>query len=304
MASISRMDAAQIRKVQTRAMGHNPVTDFVLGAVVPGVTITDRSFDGPGGSVPVRIYTPARPGPALRPLVLNFHGGGWVLGNLDQSDSICSQVSSNVDAIVVSVDYRLAPNDPFPAAPEDCYAALEWVAAEAPEMGSDGHRIAVMGDSAGGNLAAVVCLLAKERSGPPILHQTLIYPATDLTLHSESLETNADKPVLSRDDVQAFRTLYLGDLPGAELDHRASPLLASDHSSLPPALIQVAEHDPIRDDGIRYANELRDAGVPVRLTEYVGMPHGYLSFPWFCRSAPQALAEIFAEQVAALFGCF
>jgi acetyl esterase/lipase len=157
-----------------------------------------------------------------------------------------------------------------------------------------------MGDSAGGNLAAVTCLLARERSGPQISHQTLIYPATDLTLSSPSIAANASKPVVSGADVLAYRGHYLGDNLDSARDPHASPLLAGDHRGLPPALIQVAEHDPIRDDGIRYAGALRAAGAPVRLTEYVGMPHGYLSFPRACRSAPQALAEICAEQARAL----
>jgi acetyl esterase len=156
-----------------------------------------------------------------------------------------------------------------------------------------------MGDSAGGNLSAVVSLLARDRSGPSIRHQTLVYPATDLTLTSPSLAANALKPILTRTDVDAYVGLYLGGADAAR-DVRASPLLAEDLSGLPPALIQVAEHDPIRDDGVRYAEALRAAGVPVRLTEYVGMPHGFLSLPRICRAAPQALWEICAEQRLAL----
>ena len=210
---------------------------------------------------------------------MDFHGGGWTLGTLEQS-----HVSAATGAVVVSVDYRLAPLNPFPAAVEDVYAALLWAA---DEFGADGRRIGVMGDSAGGNLAAVVALLARDRSGPVISHQALIYPATDQTLSGSSMRTNANKP-------------FLGDPPTAVRDPYASPLLAEDHSGLPPALIQVAEHDPIRDDGTRYAEALRAAGVPVRLTEYVGVPHGFMSFPGVSRSAHQALAEICAEQSSAL----
>jgi acetyl esterase len=198
---------------------------------------------------------------------------------------------------VVSVDYRLAPLNPFPAAVEDAYAALLWAAEE---FGVDGRRIGVMGDSAGGNLAAVVALLTRDRGGPPISHQALIYPATDQTLSGASMRSNANKPFLLAADVVAYRGYYLGDPPNAVRDPYASPLLAEDHSGLPPALIQVAEHDPILDDGTRYAEALRVAGVPVRLTEYVGVPHGFISFPGVCRSAHQALAEICAEQSSAL----
>ena len=152
-----------------------------------------------------------------------------------------------------------------------------------------------MGESAGGNLSAVTCLLARDRGGPPISHQALLYPPTDLT----RMPPNAAKSlIISEPEMLAFQRLYLGDADPA--DPRASPLLAKDHSGLPPALIQVAEHDPLREDGVRYAAALRSAGVPVRFTEYVGMPHGYLNFPGLCRSAPQAMAEICAEQKAAL----
>jgi acetyl esterase len=206
---------------------------------------------------------------------------------LTQSDWLCSHVSAATGAVVVSVDYRLAPLNPFPAAVEDAYAALLW-AADA--LGADGRRLGVMGDSARGNLAAVVALLARDRSGPPIGHQALIYPATDQTLSGASMRTNANKPFLLAADVVAYRRHYLGDPPTAVRDPYASPLLAEDHSGLPPALIQVAEHDPIRDDGTRYAEALRAAGVAVRLAEYVGVPHGFMSFPGVCLSAHQALA--------------
>jgi acetyl esterase len=155
-----------------------------------------------------------------------------------------------------------------------------------------------MGDSAGGNLAAVVCLLARDRSGPPLLHQGLLYPATDLTWSSPSVDENAHAPILTKEDLFAFRALYLGQTdPRTPL---VSPVFADDLTGLPPALVQVAEHDPIRDDGIRYASALEAAGVPTRLTTYAGMPHGYFSFPWFCRAASQALSELCAEQERAL----
>jgi acetyl esterase len=198
-----------------------------------------------------------------------------------------------VGAVVVSVDYRLAPTHRWPAGPEDCYAALCDVVARAAEFGADPDRVAVMGDSAGGNLSAVVALMARDRTGPRIAFQGLVYPATDLSLSSPSIDENADAPVLTKADVIAFRDHYLGGQDPR--DPYVSPLFAADHSGLPPALVQVAELDPIRDDGLRYAAALRAAGVPVRTTTYVGMPHGYLSFPGFCRSAPQAMAELCAE---------
>jgi acetyl esterase/lipase len=200
--------------------------------------------------------------------------------------------------VVASVDYRLAPTHRWPAAAEDCYAALVDLVGRSAELGVDPDRLAVMGDSAGGNLSAVVALMARDRSGPRIAFQGLLYPATDLTLSSPSVAENAHAPILTRADCAAYRDHYLA---GQDPRHPyASPLFAPDLSGLPPALVQVAEHDPIRDDGLRYAAALRAAGVPVRTTQYVGMPHGYLSFPRLCRSAPQALAELCAELTSAL----
>lgn len=297
LASIDRMDEQRLARIQQRKFEHGPVSDLLLGAVARGVTLTDRTAAGEAGPVRIRVYRPARSAGGPLPLVVNFHGGGWALGSLEQADWLCSNVSATVGAVVVSVDYRLAPAHPFPAAVEDCYAALVDVAGRAAEFGADGSRLAVMGDSAGGNLAAVVSLLSRDRSGPRIAHQVLLYPAADLTLGSPSLEENAHMPILTRAECVAFRNHYLGDADPKQ--PYVSPLHAPDHSNLPPALIQVAEHDPIRDDGLRYADALRAAGVPVRVTTYVGMPHGYLSFPHICRAAPQALAEICTELAAA-----
>ncbi len=295
--SVARMDDEQLRRVQQRSIRHNAATDLLLGGVAPGVRLTDATARGEVGPVQVRTYRPEG-GDGPLPLVVNFHGGGWTLGDLQSADWLCSSVSAAVGAVVVSVDYRLAPGNRWPAAAEDCYAALVDVVGRAAEFGADGDRVAVMGDSAGGNLAAVVSLMARDRSGPRIAHQGLVYPSVDLTMSGASIEENAQAPILTKADCVAFRDHYLGGQDPRQ--PYASPLFAADHSGLPPALVQVAEHDPIRDDGIRYAQVLRDAGVPVRLTRYVGMPHGFLAFPRLCRSAPQALAELCAEQSAAL----
>jgi acetyl esterase/lipase len=290
--SITRLDAAGIARAQTRHQGHNRVVDLVFGGVAPGTEQEEIEVAGQVGRLPARVHRPAGTEGPL-PLVVDFHGGGWVLGDLDGVDWRCSSVAAAVGAVVVSVDYRLAPTHPWPAGAEDCYAALCDVLARAAEFGADPDRVAVMGDSAGGNLSAVVALMARDRNGPRIAFQGLVYPATDLTLSSPSVDENADAPVLTRADCVAFRDLYLGGQDPR--DPYASPLFATDHSGLPPALVQVAELDPIRDDGLRYAAALRATGVPVRTTTYVGMPHGYLSFPGFCRSAPQAMAELCAE---------
>jgi acetyl esterase/lipase len=293
--SIAGKSEAEVIALQARHMPDNAVTNFIFGKVAPGIEASDRTIPGPGGDIAVRVYR--RPGPAgsgTRPLIVYFHGGGFVLGELRMGDWLCSQVARNVGAVVVSVDYRLAPRHRFPAAVDDCYAAVLWAAENAGSLGAGGP-IGIMGESAGGNLSAVVCLLARDRGGPAISHQVLIYPATDMTSVPPA---TANTPFLTAPEMHAYRVHYLADAdPG---DPRLSPLLAEDHSKLPPALIQVGEHDPLRDGGVRYAGTLRAAGVPVRLTEYVGVPHGFLNFPGLCRSAPQALAEICAEQKAAL----
>jgi len=297
LMSVARMDDARLAKVQQQRIGHNVVTDLLFGAVATGVEHTDGTAKGEVGPLPVRVYRPRGAVGAL-PLVVNFHGGGWTIGSLDSADWLCSHVALGTHAVVVSVDYRLAPGHRWPAAAEDCYGALVDLVGRAAELGADPERVAVMGDSAGGNLAAVVSLMARDRNGPRIAHQGLIYPATDLTLGSPSIQENAHAPVLSHADVRAFRDHYLGSQDPRQ--PYASPLFAPDHTGLPPALVQVAEHDPIRDDGLRYAAVLQKAGVPVRVTQYVGMPHGYVSFPRICRAAPQALAELCEEQRAAL----
>ena len=299
--SVARMSdrrVLRLQRLQRRRLPRGPLRDWLIGPTAEGVESTDRTVPGPAGEVPVRIHRAQADDGRPRPLVLHFHGGGWTFGGLEPADWLCGRVAAGVGAVVVSVAYRLAPVHRFPAAVEDCYAALECAAGQARVLGSDPSRLGVMGESAGGNLSAVACLLARDRSGPPIAHQALLYPSTDLTLASPSIARHATAPVLSRADVLAFREHYLG--PQDRRDPRASPLLADDHAGLPPALVQVAEHDPIRDDGVRYADALRAAGVPVRLTEYAGMPHGYLNFPQFCGSAPQALDELCAGQAAAL----
>jgi len=296
-ASVAARSEDDVIAMQRRGMPESRVTDLIFGKTPPGVAVTNRSVPGPDGEIPVRVYRPVRSAAGPRPLVVYYHGGGFVFGYLRMGDWLCGQVASRVGAVVVSVDYRLAPVHRFPAAVEDSYAALSWVAANsAGEVGAGGP-LGVMGESAGGTLSAVMCLLARERGGPAISHQALIYPATDMTAERE----NVQMPFLSSDEMAAYRRMYLGP-DGDPANPWASPLLAKDHEGLPSALIQVAEHDPLRDDGMRYAAALRAAGVPVRVTEYVGMPHGFMNFPGLCRSAPQALSELCAEQTMALAG--
>ena len=301
-SSVATRSEADVVALQSRKIPAGGLVGRILGKAVPGTIVGDRSIPGPGGDIPVRVYAPVGVGVGAvsgrRPLVVYLHGGGFVFGGgLRMGDWLCSEVAVNVGAVVVAVDYRLAPTHRFPAAVEDSYAALVWAAKNAAELGAEGP-IGVMGESAGGNLSAVIALLARDRGGPTISHQALIYPATNMTAHGKSAATG-ELPFLSPAEMTRYRAMYLGP-DGDPSDPMASPLLAEDHSKLPPALVQVAEHDPLRAEGISYAAALRAAGVPVRLTEYVGMPHGFLNFPGLSRSAPQALAEICAEQAVAL----
>ena len=306
--TVASMTPAQMLRTQQRLAGHARLTVGVTGGLAKGVTTENLVISQDGEQVPLRIYRAENTGAfdaTPSPVIINFHGGGWALGALDQSDWLCSQVCLGVGAVVVSVDYRLAPTHQFPTAVLDSIAAVNWVAGHADELRIDVDRIALMGDSAGGNLAAVVCQLLRDRGGPAIAHQALLYPATDLRTPDDFDPANpalADWPILSSASMVTFRDHYLGP-DGDPTDPMASPILAKDLSGLPPALVQVAEYDPLRDDGIRYARAMQEAGTPVRLTEYVGMPHGYFSFPKVIRgSVVQALAELCAEQRDTLYG--
>jgi acetyl esterase len=297
MVPVATMKEADIIAAQATSPPKNAVNNWLFGTVPAGVETTDRPVPGPAGDIPVRIYRPTDGHAASRPLVLYFHGGGFALGGLYMGDWACGTVAARVGAVVVSVDYRLAPSHVFPAAVEDCYAALSWTAAHAAELGATGP-IGVVGESAGGNLAAVACLIARERGGPAVRHQALSYPVTDMTGEVPAVTS----PFLSGAEMARYNSLYLGP-EGDPANPWASPLLAADHSGLPPALIQVGEHDLLRDNVMRYAAALRAAGVPVRFTEYVGMPHGFVNFPGLSRAAHQAMAEVCAEQAAAFASC-
>ena len=272
-----------------RPTPRTPLTALVTGRVPRGIGVSDRVFDARGGSRTVRVYRPSTPGP--HPLVLNMHGGGWVLGNLAQSDWWCGQLAALGDAVVVSVDYRLAPEHPYPAAVHDCWDALLWAVEHAGELGADPGHVAVTGDSAGGNLAAVLALQARDAGGPAIRSQLLVYPAVDLSVHGPSHGTMPDAPILPLSSRDSFSEAYLGTPPADPDDPYLSPLRAPSLAGLPPALILCAEHDPLTSEGRAYTEALVAAGVPVRFVEYARMPHGFVSFPGLSRAAPQAAAE-------------
>jgi acetyl esterase len=236
--------------------------------------VEDRTIPGPGGEIPVRIYRPA--GAEPKPAIVYYHGGGWVIGGLNTHDGGCRAFANAADAVVVSVDYRLAPEHPFPAPLDDAIAALTWVHDNAGELGVDVGHVAVAGDSAGGNLAAVVAQQVRDAGGPPICFQLLIYPVTDHEFESGSMNDNAEGYFLSRDAMRWFFGHYLND-PAEGADPRVSPVRASDLAGLPPAFVITAEFDPLRDQGVAYAAAMSDAGTMVTARTYDGMFHGFLS---------------------------
>jgi len=244
----------------------------------------------------VRVYRPA--GDAAKPVIVYYHGGGWVLGSLETHDGTCRRLADGADAVVVSVDYRMGPEDRFPAAVDDSYAALTWVAANAAEIGADPARLVVAGDSAGGNLAAVMSQRARE-DGPAIAFQLLIYPVTDHEFTSVSMEENAVGYYLTRDAMRWFYDHYLED-PSQGDDPRVSPLRAADLSGLPPAFVLTAQYDPLRDQGIAYADALREAGNVVEMTMYEGLFHGFFSMFDLIDAGKAAFDDAIAAVVAAV----
>jgi acetyl esterase/lipase len=245
----------------------------VLGEGEPVARVEDRVIPGPAGPIPARIYTPTGTGPF--PVLVYFHGGGWVIGDIETHDGTCRSLCNGAGCIVVSADYRLAPEHRFPAAPEDCYAATVWVARQATTFDGDASRLAVGGDSAGGNLAAVVSLMARDRGGPSLAFQVLIYPATDQRMQAPSIEENGEGYYLTTRDMVWFRGHYLANERDMA-DPLASPLLAPDLRGLPPALVITAEFDPLRDEGEAYGRKLAEAGVPATISRYDGMIHGFV----------------------------
>lgn len=244
------------------------------GEPVPVARVEDRTVPGPGGEIPVRVYTPEGTGPF--PCLVYFHGGGWVIGSIETHDHVARPLAARTPCVVVSVEYRLAPEHKFPAAAEDAYAATQWVAANAASLNVDATRIAVGGDSAGGNLATVTCLMARERGGPRLVFQLLYYPVTGHDFETASYLENANIGGLTRADMIWFWNHYLARKEDA-LNPYATPLRAEDLRGLPPALIMAAEYDPLRDEDAAYAERLRRAGVPVRYVCYEGMIHGFIS---------------------------
>jgi acetyl esterase len=265
------------------------------GDVVDVREVLDGTVPGPAGPVPIRRYRPV-PGDRL-PTLVYFFGGGWTLGNLDTCDGICRTLATTAGCQVIAVGYRLAPEARFPAAVHDCADAVTWIAAHPSETGTDPARLAVGGDSAGGNLAAAVTLLAARRGGPRLVGQLLVYPNTEYGARTASMRDNADPLLFNRTSVDWYWSHYLAD-PADGADPLASPLRAPDLAGLPPALVITAEYDPLRDEGEAYAHRLRSAGVPTTLTRYDGMVHGFFAMAGTLDAGRVAQDQAAAQLVA------
>jgi acetyl esterase len=274
--SLAEARAADLASIQATGGEPEPVHE-----------VTDLTIPGPGGDLPVRLYRSAstRPLPAL----VYFFGGGWVLGTIDTADGVSRSLANASGALVVVPGYRLAPEHPFPAAIEDCYAAVRWVAEHPLETGADPARIAVGGDSAGGNLAAAAALLARA-DGSALAGQLLVYPNTDQLADDESIRAADDPFLFNRHSVDWYRKHYLIG-PDDAASPLASPLRADSLAGLPPALVITAEYDPLRDQGEAYARRLADSGVQVELTRYHGMAHGFFTMIGTVDASPAAIAQ-------------
>jgi acetyl esterase len=272
------------QSVRDSSIAIPPAQDAVVARV------EDRTMAGPGGDLALRLYTPQGDGPF--PITLYMHGGGFVVGDLDTQDMIARALCAWGETLVVSVDYRLAPEHPFPAAPEDCWAALQWAVAHAGEIGGDAARLAVAGDSAGGNLACAVALRARDEGGPALRAQVNLYGSCNYpSVETPSALEFAEGPILKRDDVDWFWEQYLTDPATQQDDPQASPVRAASLAGLPPAFVVTAECDPSRDDAEAFAAKLAQAGVDVRHKRYAGMVHGFASWVGFLPGAREALTD-------------
>ncbi len=265
---------------------------------MPIGSVEDREIDGPAGTIPIRIYRPVESGGESLPIAVFTHGAGWSVCDLDSHDGIYRAIANASGSMVIAVDYRLAPEHPFPIGLED--ASLVWAAEYAAEISGDASRLAVIGDSAGGNLAAVLALLSRDRGGPSLAYQVLIYPVIDFRFDTASHLDPGDGKVLQSDEVRYFWYQYLRDHAEGESPY-ASPIRAEKLAGLPPALVILAEFDPLRDEGEVYACRLATEGVPTVVTRYDGMMHSFVTFLDALPDARRAVAQI-AQELRSAFG--
>jgi acetyl esterase len=288
--TIAQARAADLAAVVAGAGNGEPVRD-----------VTETTIPGPASTLRVRVYRPAArlAGAAPLPVVVYFFGGGWSLGTLDTCDGICRMLTNAARCVTVSVSYRLAPEHKFPAAVEDCYAGVAWASSHAGELGGDPARLAVAGDSSGGNLAAAVALMARHRGGPAIIHQLLVYPNTDYQAATPSMRDICDVYFFNPASVRWYWGLYLAR-PQDGASPLASPLRADDLAGLPAATVITAQYDPLRDEGEQYASRLQEAGVPAEVVRYDGMIHGFFTMVGILDTARTAVLDA-AERLRRAF---
>jgi acetyl esterase len=287
IASQGGMELTELAPAEARQMFEKMKLPFPAEAVA---SVADRTVPGPAGPIPVRVYR-GEGAPTPAPAIVFFHGGGWVIGSLETHDNFCRALANRAQAVLVAVDYRLAPESRYPAAADDCYAVARWVAEHGAELGVDGARIAVAGDSAGGNLSAAVALMARDRGAPRLRHQVLIYPVTDPDFERASYRENAEGYLLTREGMMWFWDHYVPDVARRD-EAYASPLRAEKLGGVAPATVLTAEFDPLRDEGEAYAERLRDAGVPTTLRRYDGQIHGFAAMFEVFDQGKVALAQI------------
>jgi acetyl esterase len=266
---------------------------------VPIGRVADLKATGPHGDIPLRSYTPVAAAKGPLPTLVFYHGGGFVIGNLDTHDGLCRMIANESGARVIAVDYRLAPEHKFPAAVDDSDAALTWVASHASELGVNASRLAVGGDSAGGGLAAVVAQMARDRGGPKLAYQLLLFPVTQIGGETRSMRERAEGFFLEKATLDWFYSHYMGS-GGDRNDVRASPLLAKSFAGLPPAYVVAAGYDPLHDEGVAYAEKLKSAGVPVSVADYPDLVHDFIYMQAVLPQAGEALRAAAGALRAAL----
>ena len=293
MLALGGTPAHEVPVDQARA-GHEAETEHLSGPGEPVAEVRDLEIDAPGGPIPIRVYRPEADGPL--PVVAYFHGGGWMLGSIESFDTVLRALANAAGVAVLSVGYRLAPEAPFPAGLDDSICALRWAAAEARTLGADPERLAIAGDSAGGNLATVVA--RRLRDDVPLRAQVLIYPVTDAGCNTASYREFGERHGLTAASMQRFWNLYLDGAEGLQPD--ASPLRADDLAGLPPAFVLTAGFDVLRDEAEAYVEALREAGVEVRHSRYAGAIHGFWRWLAVTRLARAAVDEVAGELRARL----
>jgi acetyl esterase len=294
MAALGGPPIHELSVAEARTVAEGMIA--LAGDPIEVAAVDNITIPADGAEIGARVYTPEGVGP--HPVVMFFHGGGWVICSLDTHDNVARAICRGAEAMVVSVDYRMAPEHRFPTAAHDCFAATKWVAENAASLGGDAGRLAVCGDSAGGNLSAVVSQMARDAGGPPIAYAALIYPAVDMTRKGGSLDENSSGYFLEKDGMEWFMNHYITDAEKADV--LASPLLHTNLAGLPDTFIATCEYDPLRDEGEAYGDALRANGVHVENKRYEGLIHGAANMTGVLDAGRQLVSDVAAHLRAAL----